>query len=234
MIVDIWKCSTVERIRELEPYVLGGVMEERALLRYFAAWGAYFERQSPGGPYLAWGSPITKLYPRFVHTAALFSHPRAAAIIADQLVNRLPNRPKPHCVVGPSHGAWGLVSALAQRWGGICQQLTKHTGVRKEQAWDGPPLPQGSRVQLCDDLIRGGGTLEQLVDAIQAANGDSVVINPEVLAVVNVSGKEQLGQFRIVSLVSFKEESLLPKISLGGPSSAVRELRPYLYERSVA
>lgn len=231
MIVDIWKCPTVERIRELEPYVLGGVMEEHALLRYMAAWGAYFECRDGNGPYLAWGHTTVYLYPRFVHAAALFVHPNAAAVIADQLVNRMQGKTKPDCIVGASHGAWGLVSALARRWGGIYQQLTRRTGVRKEQAWDGPPLPPGARVQLCDDLVRGGGTLEQVVDAIRAANGDAVDISPEVLAVVNVSGQEQIGQFRVVSLVSFKEERWLPKISSRESSGVVRAIEPYLYQR---
>jgi len=229
MMINIWQINSLERLRELGPDDLNGLLDEYELKRFFAAWGAYFECRHPQEPHLVWGQTISYHYGAFVNPKALYAHPLSAAVVADQLVKRS-NR-KPDCVVGPSYGAWGLVPALAQRYGGIRQWLTCSAGVRKEQVWLGPALAGGSNVQLCDDVIRGGETLKELILSVEASN-PGVIINDQILTIVNLSGQAKLGQFQIISLMSFTEQGWLPQdcpLCKQG-SQMVREIRPYLYQ----
>ena len=233
MNIDIWRSKPVERIRDLGPNDLNGLMDEAQLKRFFAAWSAYFECRSPHEPHLVWGEHIYYHYAKFVYPTALFMNPYAAAVVADQLVRRMPAEARPFSIAAPSYGAWGLVSALAQRYGWIHQQLTRQAGVRKEQMWIGQSLPPGSLVQLADDLIRGGETLNELMLCVQGGNPKGVEISQKVLAIVNISGQEKIGQFDVVSLMSFKEQRWLPEdcplCKQGSPT--VSEIAPYLYER---
>jgi len=116
---------------------------------------------------------------------------------------------KVKAVVGPQVGATKLASFLSQRFAAhsgdtsICaaSPAKGERGGEKVMIFDDQDLKKiaGKSVLLCEDVLTTGGSVELAGEAVLEAGGS---VLPFVAALVNRSGKTQLGGLQVVALIN--------------------------------
>lgn len=175
-------------------------------------------------------NPPHAILPNSQHTdfyfwhEALFHNARVTEILAYQLCRKLTttkellemsprNRRlsdlKDLYIIGPSYGSLFLVGAMAtitSCWQGFTSKV-----VGKDQEWQSVPIPEGSRVQLVDDVIFSASapSLMATRNAIkESLTGSRLVLSNEIGVIANASVVKKIDSFKIKSLITFPKPAV--------------------------
>jgi orotate phosphoribosyltransferase len=104
---------------------------------------------------------------------------------------------KPDWVVGSAMGAITFAFAAAEQLGAQAGFTEKDNGTMKLARF---VLQEDASVLVVEDVISTGGSTLKTIDALRGSG--PVRLLPYVICLVNRSGKEQLGDFQIRSLLT--------------------------------
>lgn len=138
----------------------------------------------------------------YVNCAEILKRPNLAAILASQLKSRLRREEEfllPHLVVGPAQGAKIIAHELARTFGPVT--ISGYTEkIGNDISW-GFTAPGNAVILLVEDAITTGGSAEKCRMAIEKQNPKQVRVLPLVCCIINWSGKPNLGNYKIISLI---------------------------------
>ncbi|MFA4818230.1 MAG: hypothetical protein WC621_00065 [Patescibacteria group bacterium] len=233
LIEDICKLSFSE-VRKLTVNDIGGRILTRLEIDYFLQ--AYF---------VHWIHSGDKNEPHALLTSGLHSgeyydctfvlqKSAAAKIITYQIAFRLGGINSADWIVGPSFGATFLVSHLADYFD-CFHGITEKEGDL--QTWKRHIIPPNAFVQPIEDVVTTGGSSFKTINAIKAGNPQPVEFYQRIAAIINRSGKDSIGGFKIVSLLKpdlpkYKPDEC-PLCAIGSEPAKMKEYLANKYSKIV-
>ncbi len=142
-------------------------MEEKEILDLFREAGAFLE-----GHFLLTSGLHSPVY---IEKFRLLQFPRYVEILAQEIIQRIGNKEAIELVVGPAVGGIVLAYEVARQLGVRMAFTEREEGkmcFRRDFQ-----INEGGKVLIVEDVVTTGGSLQEVVKAVEAEKGDIIGIS---------------------------------------------------------